>query len=121
MAGFDFGHIVYGPIAGGYAAGDITGLVQGKVVRNFDCALFGDYHDQDEVNRYRQYFEDMAKAAVDFEGTMSTYMGDTDLKVPYFEYEHGKSTQYMKKVKDIFDPKGIMNPGKKFRYKGGSK
>jgi len=51
-------------------------------------------------------------------GTMSTYMSDTNLKVPYFEYEHGASAKYMKRVKDIFDPKGIMNPGKKFPYKG---
>ena len=87
---------------------------------SLSCALFVDYHDQDEVNRYRMYFEDMAKAAVDMEGTMSTYMGDTDLKVPYFEYEHGKSTEYMKKVKAIFDPKGIMNPGKKFAYREAS-
>jgi len=88
---------------------------------SLSCALFVDYRDQDEVNRYRKYFEEMAKAAVDFEGTMSTYMSDTNLKVPYFEYEHGKSAEYMKKVKQIFDPKGIMNPGKKFEYSGGEK
>jgi FAD/FMN-containing dehydrogenase len=81
------------------------------------CALFVNYRDQDEVDRFRKYFEAMAKDAVDLEGTMSTYMGDTDLKVPYFEYEHGKSTVYMKKLKEMFDPKGIMNPGKKFPYK----
>jgi FAD/FMN-containing dehydrogenase len=88
---------------------------------SLSCALFVDYHDQDEVDRYRNYFEDMAKAAVDFEGTMSTYMSDTDLKVPYFEYEHGESTKYMTKIKELFDPKGIMNPGKKFPYGGGGK
>ena len=88
---------------------------------SLSCALFVDYHNQDEVNRYRLYFEDMAKAAVDFEGTMSTYMSDTNLKVPYFEYEHGESTKYMKKIKELFDPKGIMNPGKKFPYGGGGK
>jgi FAD/FMN-containing dehydrogenase len=88
---------------------------------SLSCALFVDYHDQDEVNRYRKYFEDIAKAAVDFEGTMSTYMSDTNLKVPYFEYEHKESTKYMKKIKEIFDPKGIMNPGKKFPYGGGGK
>ncbi len=86
---------------------------------SLSCALFVNYHDQDEVNRYRMYFEDMARAAVDFEGTMSTYMSDTNLKVPYFEYEHGESTKYMKRVKEMFDPKGIMNPGKKFPYGGG--
>jgi glycolate oxidase len=83
---------------------------------SLSCAVFVDYHDQDEVDRYRKYFEELTKAAVDLEGTMSTYMSDTDLKVPYFEYEHGKSTKYMKGLKKLFDPKGIMNPGKKFEY-----
>ncbi len=83
---------------------------------SLSCALFVNYRDQDEVNRFRKYFEELTKAAVDMGGTMSTYMADTNLKVPYFEYEHGKSAKYMKKVKDLFDPKGIMNPGKKFAY-----
>jgi FAD/FMN-containing dehydrogenase len=61
---------------------------------SLSCALFVDYHDQ-------------------------TYMGDTNLKVPYFEYEHGESAKYMRKIKELFDPKGIMNPGKKFPYGGG--
>ena len=83
---------------------------------SLSCAVFVDYHNQDEVDRYRKYFEELTKAAVDLEGTMSTYMSDTDLKVPYFEYEHGNSTKYMKELKKLFDPKGIMNPGKKFEY-----
>jgi FAD/FMN-containing dehydrogenase len=83
---------------------------------SLSCAVFVDYHDQDEVDRYRKYFKELTKAAVDLEGTLSTYMSDTNLKVPYFEYEHGESTKYMKKVKKLFDPKGIMNPGKKFEY-----
>jgi len=83
---------------------------------SLSCAVYVDYRKQEEVNRFRKYFEELTKTAVEFEGTMSTYMGDTNLKVPYFEYEHGKSAEYMKKIKEIFDPKGIMNPGKKFKY-----
>ncbi|MCK4758309.1 MAG: FAD-binding oxidoreductase [Thermoplasmata archaeon] len=81
---------------------------------SLSCALFVDYRDQDEIDRYRKYFEEMSKIAVDMEGTMSTYMSDTDLKVPYFEYEHGPAARYMLEIKRLFDPKGIMNPGKKF-------
>lgn len=84
---------------------------------SLSCALFVDYRNREEVNRFRKYFEEMSKNAVDLEGTMSTYMSDTNLKVPYFEYEHGKSAKYMKKIKEIFDPRGIMNRGKKFKYK----
>jgi FAD/FMN-containing dehydrogenase len=38
--------------------------------------------------------------------------------VPYLEYEHGNAVRYMKEVKKLFDPKGIMNPGKKFKWEG---
>jgi glycolate oxidase len=81
---------------------------------SLSCAVFVDYRNQEEVHRFRSYFKELTKTAVDFEGTMSTYMSDTNLKVRNFEYEHGKSAEYMKKIKEIFDPRGIMNPGKKF-------
>ncbi len=81
---------------------------------SLSCAVYVDYRSRKEVDAFRKFHEEMSKAAVDLQGTMSTYMSDTSLKVPYFEYEHGKSALYMKKVKAIFDPKGIMNPGKKF-------
>jgi len=82
---------------------------------SLSCALFVNYRDADEVERFRKYFKELTKKAVDYEGTMSTYMADTDLKVENFEYEHGASAKYMKKIKELFDPEGIMNPGKKFR------
>ena len=85
------------------------------------CALFVNYRDQDEVNRFRKYFEDLSRIAVDMGGTMSTYMGDTNLRVPYLEYEHGNAVPYFKELKKVFDPKGIMNPGKKFRWEGDGK
>ena len=85
---------------------------------SLSCALFVDYRSQDEVDRFRKYFEELSKIAVDMGGTMSTYMGDTNLRVPYLEYEHGNAVAYMKEVKKVFDPKGIMNPGKKFAYIG---
>jgi FAD/FMN-containing dehydrogenase len=81
---------------------------------SLSCALFVDYRSKDEVERFRAYHRELTKLAVDFEGTMSTYMGESDVKVGQFEYEHGKSAAYMREVKKLFDPKGIMNPGKKF-------
>ena len=82
------------------------------------CALFVNYRDQDEIDRFRKYFEELSRIAVDMGGTMSTYMGDTNLRVPYLEYEHGNAVAYFKELKKVFDPKGIMNPGKKFKWEG---
>jgi len=81
---------------------------------SLSCAVFVDYRDPDEVRRFREYHDELSKLAVAFEGTMSTFMSDTYQKAPYMEVEHGRSLRYMREVKRLFDPKGIMNPGKKF-------
>lgn len=81
---------------------------------SLSCAVFVDYRNADEVRRFREFHDELSKLAVAFEGTMSTFMSDSNQKAPYLELEHGASLEYMKKVKRIFDPKGILNPGKKF-------
>lgn len=83
---------------------------------SLSCALFVNYRDSDEVERFRKFFKELTKMAVDYDGTMSTYMSDTNLKIDNFEYEHGKSTKYMFEIKKMFDPQGLMNPGKKFKF-----
>jgi D-lactate dehydrogenase (cytochrome) len=35
-------------------------------------------------------------------------------KRKFMEAEHGISLKWMKQIKDLFDPKGILNPGKIF-------
>ena len=81
---------------------------------SLSCAVFVDYRDKDEVDRFRKYHDELSKLAISFEGTMSTFMSDTYQKAPYLGLEHGASLKYMREVKRIFDPKGILNPGKKF-------
>ena len=81
---------------------------------SLSCAVFVDYRSPDEVKRFREFHDELSKLAVAFEGTMSTFMSDTYQKAPYLELEHGASLKYMREVKRIFDPKGILNPGKKF-------
>jgi FAD/FMN-containing dehydrogenase len=81
---------------------------------SLSCAVFVDYRNADEVRRFREFHDELSKLAVAFEGTMSTFMSDSNQKAPYLELEHGASLEYMKQVKRIFDPKGILNPGKKF-------
>jgi len=81
---------------------------------SLSCAVFVDYRDADEVGRFRAFHDELSKLAIAFEGTMSTFMSDTYQKAPYLRLEHGASLDYMKRIKELFDPKGIMNPGKKF-------
>ena len=81
---------------------------------SLSCAVFVDYRDADEVKRFRAFHDELSKLAISFDGTMSTFMSDTHQKAPYLELEHGRSLKYMKDVKKLFDPREIMNPGKKF-------
>ena len=81
---------------------------------SLSCAVFVDYRSADEVKRFRMFHDELSKLALEFDGTMSTFMSDSDQKAPYLELEHGPSLRYMMEIKKLFDPKGIMNPGKKF-------
>jgi glycolate oxidase len=45
-------------------------------------------------------------------GTLTGEHGIGKVKTPYIEQEHGKEVvELMNKIKDLFDPKGILNPG----------
>ncbi|MHA1798007.1 MAG: FAD-binding oxidoreductase [Candidatus Helarchaeota archaeon] len=85
-----------------------------RVSPSISFAVFVDDSNPDEVRRFYKYVRDMSKMAIDLEGTMSSYIGDGDRLGGFNRYEHGKSLDYMWKLKQIFDPNNIMNPGKKF-------
>lgn len=77
-------------------------------------ALYVDDRDEKQVEAFRKYTEVMSRKAVDVGGTMSSYIGDGPRLVGINRYEHGDSLDLMIALKKIFDPNGIMNPGKKF-------
>jgi len=88
-----------------------------KVSPSISFAVFVDDSNPDEVRRFYDYVRDMSKMAIDKEGTMSTYIGDGDRLGGFNRYEHGISLDYMWKLKKVFDPNNILNPGKKFKSK----
>ena len=85
---------------------------------SLSCAVFVDYRNPEEIRHFREFHDELSKLAIAFEGTMSTFMSDTYQKAPYMETEHGPSLKYMREIKKLFDPKGILNPGKKFAREG---
>ncbi len=55
------------------------------------------------------------KLILDLNGTLSSSSGDGRLKAPYIENMYGSDLYaLLKKIKLIFDPHGILNPGVKF-------
>jgi FAD/FMN-containing dehydrogenase len=83
---------------------------------SLSCAVYVNYHDQEEVDRYRAFILAMSRKALELGGTSTTYMSDTYLKIPVMREEAGDALEYYRRVKDMFDPLNIMNPGKKWEH-----
>jgi D-lactate dehydrogenase (cytochrome) len=58
--------------------------------------------------------ERLVSKALDLGGTATGEHGVGLGKKKYMTAEHGKSLEWMKQIKALFDPNGILNPGKIF-------
>jgi glycolate oxidase len=85
-----------------------------KPTASISFAVFVDDSSEESVANFYNYVREMSTMAVEMEGTMSSYIGDGDRLGGFNELEHGDSYSYMKRIKKMFDPGGIFNPGKKF-------
>jgi glycolate oxidase len=85
-----------------------------KASASVSFAVFVDDSTEESVKKFYQYVKEMSQVAIALEGTMSSYIGDGDRLGGFSRLEHGLSYEYMRRIKEMFDPKNIMNPGKKF-------
>jgi FAD/FMN-containing dehydrogenase len=85
-----------------------------KSTASISFAVWVDDSSDENVRDFYEYVREMSQMAVELDGTMSSYIGDGDRLGGFNALEHGLSFEYMKRVKELFDPQGIMNPGKKF-------
>jgi glycolate oxidase len=92
-------------------------------VANFGHAGDGNIHvnfvvdrnNAEEVARARQCVAETFKLSVDLGGTISGEHGIGYVKAQYMDYAIDKPTlEIMKAIKNVFDPNGILNPGKMF-------
>ncbi|OFY44023.1 MAG: 4Fe-4S ferredoxin [Bacteroidetes bacterium GWF2_40_14] len=72
-----------------------------------------DFNNQTEIDRYSNFMDDIADMVVDkYDGSLKAEHGTGRNMAPYVEKEWGaRAFELMKEIKDIFDPKGILNPG----------
>ena len=87
----------------------------------FGHALAGNLHfmfNQDfstaaEVEKYKHFMDDVVRLVVDrYDGSLKAEHGTGRNMAPFVEYEWGKQAYaLMQRVKALFDPKGILNPG----------
>ncbi len=92
-------------------------------VANFGHAGDGNIHvnfvvdreDKDAIARARKCVAETFQLSVDLGGTISGEHGIGYVKAPYLAYAIDRPTlEIMKGIKKVFDPNGILNPGKMF-------
>jgi glycolate oxidase len=82
---------------------------------NIHVNIMIDGDDAKERERGEEATKDLFKLTLSLGGTISGEHGIGTSKAPYLEMELDRnSIELMKRLKDSFDPKGILNPGKIF-------
>jgi D-lactate dehydrogenase (cytochrome) len=73
-----------------------------------------DVEDEGEMERAERVSGQIVRYALQRGGTCTGEHGIGSGKIGYLEEEHGDSLPFMRGIKRLADPKGIMNPGKVF-------
>jgi D-lactate dehydrogenase (cytochrome) len=81
---------------------------------NLHVVLVGDPADKAEWGRLEAINQTIVERAIQAGGTCTGEHGVGIGKRKFMPLEHGESYQLMKQIKDLIDPKGLMNPGKIF-------
>jgi D-lactate dehydrogenase (cytochrome) len=81
---------------------------------NVHLIVAGNFEDPDFVRRLDRTNEEMVLFALSVGGTATGEHGVGIGKRKFMAREHGESLHVMRRIKDLFDPKGILNPGKIF-------
>ncbi len=83
---------------------------------NLHPNIIADENDPEEMQRVEAAIEEIFQAAVSLGGTLSGEHGIGILKAPFMHLEFGPhELDFMRRIKDALDPKGILNPGKIFQ------
>jgi len=83
----------------------------GNIHVNFLC----DRENPESIARARQCVKETFQLSVNLGGTISGEHGIGYVKAPYMDYAIDAPTlEIMKNIKKVFDPNGILNPGKMF-------
>jgi D-lactate dehydrogenase (cytochrome) len=100
----------------GRKALDASGLRGGIVAHagdgNFHVAFLLDPGDADSIERAARLNSLLVEDALTRGGTCTGEHGIGFGKLGYLEREHGDLLPLMRGIKDLFDPNGILNPGK---------
>lgn len=95
--------------------GDAIGYVFGHAGDgNIHVVMMGDPNDEKEWSVLDSINDRIVARAVELGGTCTGEHGVGIGKRKFMEREHGQSYELMKEIKNLVDPKGLMNPDKIF-------
>ena len=80
---------------------------------NFHFIINQSFSTEADIERYRSMMHEVDKLVVEkYDGSLKAEHGTGRNMAPYVEYEWGsKAFEVMKRIKAIFDPQNILNPG----------
>jgi D-lactate dehydrogenase (cytochrome) len=81
---------------------------------NLHVVMAGAPDDKQEWSTLEKINQSIVERAVELGGTCTGEHGVGIGKRKFMELEHKESYQLMRSIKDLIDPKGLMNPGKIF-------
>ena len=79
---------------------------------NVHSGVLIDVRSEEEWRKLRALTREVYEAAISLGGNVSAEHGVGALRAEWMEKIHGLGLEYIKKIKRVFDPRGILNPGK---------
>lgn len=79
---------------------------------NIHSGVLIDVRKQEEWQKLKRLTSEVYEAAMSLGGNISAEHGIGVLRADWMERVQGQGLDYIKKIKKVFDPKGILNPGK---------
>jgi glycolate oxidase len=82
---------------------------------NLHPTAMTDARNAEELHRVEEAFAEIFAAAIELGGTITGEHGVGVVKAPYLEWKAGPAgVGLMRRIKEAFDPHGLLNPGKMF-------
>ncbi|MEM3549665.1 MAG: FAD-binding oxidoreductase [Candidatus Bathyarchaeia archaeon] len=90
----------------------VSGILAHAGVGIIHPAIFIDVNDKDQWRELKDAEKEIVDVVLKAKGTITGEHGIGIVKIPFVEMELGETLNIMRQIKAIFDPNGIMNPGK---------